>query len=122
MANLETIAQRYVDVWNETDAEKRRAKIADFWVSDGVHYVRTLEARGYEALEKRVIGSHTKNVKENGNLFRAVDDLQVLRNSVKFTWEMIPATGAETVLAVGLEFLLIDEAGKVLTDYQFIVA
>jgi hypothetical protein len=121
MSSLETLGKRYVDVWNETDEEKRRKAIADLWVPDGVHFVKTMEARGYDELEKRVIGSHVKNVKERGNCFRAVNDLQILGNAVKFTWEMVPQ-GGDKVLAVGLEFLIVDDNGKVLTDYQFIIA
>jgi hypothetical protein len=32
-------------------------------VPEGEHFVRTLQVKGYEALEQRVIGSHEKNVR-----------------------------------------------------------
>jgi hypothetical protein len=39
---------------------------------------------------------------------------------VTFNWQMIaPKTGA--VKAVGLEFLSLDPAGRIIADYQFIV-
>jgi hypothetical protein len=119
--NPQEIANRYAAVWNETDPAIRRRQIEELWAPDGVHYVRTLEARGYDALEKRVTGSHEKNVRDAGNHFRAVQNAQVLRNAVTFNWEMI-APDASRVLAVGLEFLLLGEDGRIAADYQFIVA
>lgn len=83
--------------------------------------MKTREARGYRELEERVAGAYEKNVLTNGNLFRSVADAQLLRDVVSFHWEMIaPATGE--VLATGLEFLHVDQQGKILIDYQFIVA
>ena len=119
MINAQNLADRYVALWNETDAEKRLERIKDYWPSDGVHYVRALEARGYDALEKRVIGSHEKNVRDGGNRFRARQDARLLRDVVTFHWEMLPADGDE-VLAVGLEVLVVDPDGRVLKDYQFV--
>jgi hypothetical protein len=114
------LAARYVAVWNETDADTRRAAIASLWRPDGVHFVKEREARGYAALEQRVIGSHEKNVRDNGHRFRVRPGAQRLRDVVTFTWEMVPAS-ADTVLAVGLEFLVLDAEDRIVTDYQFIV-
>ena len=36
-------------------------------------------------------------------------------------WEMLPANG-DTVLVRGLEFLIIDDDGRILVDYQFFPA
>jgi hypothetical protein len=59
-------------------------------------------------------------VRDAGHRFRAVQNAQALRNVVTFNWEMIAADGK--VLAVGLEFLVLDEQGRIAVDYQFIVA
>lgn len=48
-------------------------------------------------------------------------DAQRLRDIVTFTWEMVPAN-ADTVLAVGLEVLVLDDEDRIITDYQFILA
>jgi len=121
MLDAQTLADRYVAVWNENDEGRRRTAIAELWVPDGQHYVQSRAARGYDELEKRVRGSHEKNVKENGNRFRAARDARHLRDVVTFHWEMLPSDG-ETVLARGLEFLIIRDDGKILVDYQFVPA
>jgi len=121
MLDAQTLADRYVAVWNERDEGSRRSAIAALWVPDGQHYVQGQEAQGHEALEKRIRGSHEKNVRDNGNRFRAAGDARRLRDVVTFHWEMLPV-GSETVLARGLEFLIIRDDGHILVDYQFFPA
>jgi hypothetical protein len=118
MDNAQQLADRYAQVWNETDAEHRRRAIAELWTPDGEHYVNAREVRGYDELEQRITGSHEKNVRDGGHRFRAVKDARALRDVVTFHWEML-AEGSEKVVATGLEFLLIDAQGRILVDYQF---
>jgi hypothetical protein len=115
------LAARYAAVWNETNNDARRTAIAGLWRPDGTHFIRDREARGYAALEQRVAGSHEKNVRDNGNRFRARPGAQRLRYVVTFTWEMLQGD-SETVLAVGLEFLVLDADDRIVADYQFIIA
>ena len=119
--NAQQLAEHYVAVWNEPDPEARRDAIAQLWLPDGAHYVTTREARGYAALEQRIIGSHDKNVRDAGFMFRAVKNAQALRDMVTFNWEMIRPSSTD-VLAVGLEFLQLDADGRIASDFQFIVA
>ncbi|MGJ7527607.1 nuclear transport factor 2 family protein [Variovorax sp. GB1P17] len=114
------LADRYVAVWNETDAAARRDAIARLWVPEGEHYVRMLQAKGYEALMQRVTSSHEKNVRDAGFRFIATGDAQALHNGVMFHWQMVPAAGGP-VAALGLEFLVLSEDGRIATDYQFIL-
>jgi hypothetical protein len=120
MNEAQKLADRYIAVWTEADAAARRKAIAELWAPDGLHYVAAREACGYDALEERIVGSHEKWVRDGGNRFIAVDNAQSLRNVVTFNWEMLPA-GDGAVLAAGLEFLILDEHGRILVDYQFIV-
>jgi len=119
MTAAQKLADRYVAVWNETDAVARRQAIAELWVPDGRHFVGAREARGYDELESRIIGSHEKNVLTGRNRFRALGNAQALRDGVTFNWEMVSADGES--LATGLEFLMVDDAQRIVVDYQFIV-
>lgn len=121
MTDAQRLADRYVAVWNETDHEARRQAIAALWTPQGAHYIGEREAHGYAALEQRIAGSHDKNVRLNRNRFRAVRNARALRDVVTFNWEMLPRDG-EQVLATGLEFLIVDPAGRILVDYQFVLA
>jgi hypothetical protein len=121
MNTAQDLAARYAAVWNETNAAARRAAVAGLWRPNGVHFVKAREARGYAALEQRIIGSYEKNVRDKGNRFRVRADAQRLRDVVIFTWEMVPAD-ADTVLAIGLEVLVLDDEDRIITDYPFILA
>ncbi|MDP9607486.1 nuclear transport factor 2 family protein [Variovorax sp. NFACC27] len=114
------LADRYVAVWNEPDTDARSAAIASLWVPDGEHYVRTLQAKGHEALQQRVTGSHEKNVRDAGFRFVRAGDAQFLHDAVMFHWHMVPAAGGP-VTALGLEFLVLAEDGRIAMDYQFIL-
>jgi hypothetical protein len=120
MNAAQQLADRYVAVWNETEADARRQAIAKLWAPDGLHYVKTRKAHGYEALETRIAGSYEKNVRDGGSRFRAAKNAQALPGVVTFNWEMLTAGGE--VAAVGLEFLVLDDRGRILTDYQFVVS
>jgi hypothetical protein len=113
------LADRYVALWNEADADTRRQAIEALWTPAGRHFVKALEAVGYEALQQRVTGAHEKNVRDGGNRFRARQDVRQVRDVVTFHWEMVPVAGGE-VLAVGLEILVVNDEGRILTDYQFV--
>jgi hypothetical protein len=124
MTNLrdaQQLADRYVALWNEPDPAARRRAIDGLWAPDGGHFVKDREYRGHAALEERVLGAYDKNVRLAGNRFRATRNAQGLRDVVEFNWEMLPANGNQ-VLAVGLEVLVLDEHGRILRDYQFIVS
>ena len=49
MNNPQDLADRYAAVWNESNPALRRKGIAELWDPDGAHYVRTLEARAFDA-------------------------------------------------------------------------
>jgi hypothetical protein len=49
---------------------------------------------------------------------RSRDNADRLGNVVKFNWEMASSGGE--VAGAGLEILLLDEDGRIKTDYQFI--
>jgi hypothetical protein len=57
MHNLSGFIDAYVAVWNESDAETRRRRIAAVWAPDGTTCYRLLDAHGYEQIESRVAGS-----------------------------------------------------------------
>jgi hypothetical protein len=120
MDAAQDLMDRYVDVWHQTDPERRRQTIEALWVPNGEHYVGTREVRGYAALEARVTGSHEKNVRDAGNHFHATTNARVLRDVVTFEWAML-AAGTDDVLATGMEVLIVDEQCRIRFDYQFIL-
>lgn len=132
----EQLADRYVALWNEPDAERRRRMIAELWTEDGRHLLQPpqeirgiagqpgigltaiLEARGYEEIEARVASAYEHWVSSEGLSFRGRDDAERLGNVVKFRWEAVSPDGEVT--GVGLDFLVLGADGRIESDYAFI--
>jgi hypothetical protein len=129
------LADRYVAVWIEPDAERRRKHITQLWAEDGVHILQppqevretaatlgmtpTLKARGHGALEVRVTRSYQQFIAPGEVIFRARDNATSLDDVVKFNWEMVRTSDGQ-VAGVGLEVLVLDDDGRIRIDYQFI--
>jgi hypothetical protein len=132
------LAERYVALWNEPDADRRRRMIAELWAADGRHVLQPpqeireiaaqpgiglsaiLEARGHEEIEARAASAHEHWVGSEGLSFRGRDDADRLGDVVKLHWEAITKDGA--LFAVGLSFLVLTADGRIERDYTFIVA
>jgi len=132
------LAKRYVALWNEPDADRRRRTIAELWAEGGRHILQppqeiraiaaqpgiamtaVLSAQGYEEIEARATSVYEHWVGSEGLTFRGRDDADRLGDVVKLHWEAVDRDG--TVLAVGLSFLVLAAGGRIERDYTFIVA
>jgi hypothetical protein len=111
------LIDQYVAVWNEPDAVQRRRRIAEVWVPNGTTCYRLLDARGYEAIEARVTGSWDRWLRERKYVFRAVTAVSH-HQAMKFDFAMI-STGDGRVEAKGLSYLLLNDEGRIVHDFQF---
>src|SRR5215212_2774939 len=105
------LAEKYVALWNESDADQRRPMIAELWAPDGRHILQPpqeiraiaaqpgiamtaiLEARGYEEIEARAASAYEHWVGSEGLSFRGRDDAERLGDVVKFHWEAVAKDG-----------------------------
>jgi hypothetical protein len=121
MPDIREFVERYVNIWNEPDAQRRRQTVRDLWHEDARHLARTIEAEGHQGIETRVTGAYQKWVKERGNIFRLRDGVDGHHDTIKLRWEMMPASGGH-VISIGFDFLVLGEDGRIRTGYQFIEA
>jgi hypothetical protein len=121
MLDAQTLADRYVAAWNERDTDRRRKAIAALWAPDGQRPGGARGAREYGVLGRRLPGSRERHVGHDGARFRAARDARRLSDVVTFRWEMLPPD-SEIVLKSGLEFLIVDDEGRILIDHQFVPA
>jgi hypothetical protein len=117
MLDAQMLADRYVAAWNEQDATRRLEAIAALWAPDAQTPGGAGGRRGFGALGRLTFGSSEKN----GVRFRAAPTARRRGDVVTFRWEMLLA-GSETVLASGLEFLIVDDEGQILVDHPFVPA
>jgi hypothetical protein len=132
----EALADRYISLWNEADPERRRRLIAELWTEDGSQILQppqemreiaasagiglasTLDARGHAELEARAKTAYEHWVASNGLSFRRRDDVERLQDVVKFHWEAVSPDGE--LMALGLDFLILDADGRIQRVYTFI--
>jgi hypothetical protein len=132
------LTEKYVALWNEPDADRRRRMIAELWTENGRHVLQPpqeirviaarpgvamtaiLEARGYEEIEARAASAYEHWVGSEELHFRGRDDAERLGDVVKFHWEAVANDGE--VVAVGLNFLVLAGDGRIERDYTFVVA
>jgi hypothetical protein len=145
MSNPETrtntaakMADRYIALWNEPDADRRRRTIAELWTEDGRHLLQPpqeirriaaqpgigltaiLEARGREEIEARVAIAYEHWVASEGLSFRRHDDAEQVGDVLRFHWEALDKDGE--LFAVGLHFLVLAADGRIERDYTFVGA
>src|ERR671917_2317745 len=122
------LAEKYLALWNEPDADRRRRMISELWTEDGRHILQPpqeirgiaarpglamtaiLEARGYEEIEARAASADEHWVGSEGLSFRGRDDADRLGDVVKLHWEAVAKD--DTVFAVGLSFLVLATNGR----------
>jgi hypothetical protein len=130
------LVQKYLALWNEPDADRRRRMIGELWTEDGrqilqppqeirgiavrpgIAMTAILQARGYAELEARAASVYEHWVGSEGLSFRGRDDAERLGDVVKFHWEAVAKDGE--VLAVGLNVLLLAADGRIERDYTFV--
>jgi hypothetical protein len=131
----EQLADRYMALWNEPDADRRRRMIGELWTeggsqilqppqemreiaaSPGIGLAATLEARGDAELEARATTSFRHWVGSEGLSFWGRDDAERLGDVVKFHWEAVTNDG-ETA-AVGQKVLVLAADGRIERNYTF---
>jgi hypothetical protein len=131
------LAEKYLALWNEPDADRRRRMIAELWTEDGRHILQPpqeirgiaaqpgigltaiLEARGYDEIETRVASAYEHWVGSEGLTFRG-RDAERLGDVAKFHWEAVAKDGE--LFGVGLNFLVLSADGRIERDYTFVVA
>ena len=132
------LAENYLALWNEPDADRRRRMIAELWTQDGRHILQPpqeiraiaaqpglaitaiLEARGHEEIEARAASAYEHWVGSEGLSFRGRDDAERLADVVTFHWEAVARDGE--LFAVGLVFVVLAADGRIKRDYTFIVS
>ncbi|MDH6680648.1 hypothetical protein M2284_004877 [Rhodococcus sp. LBL1] len=108
MNDFDSLIQRYLDTWNETDTDKRNALVEELWAADG-RYVDPIGSAEGPAAVSALIGSVQQQF--DGMRFELVGDIDAHHEQARFTWALGPA-GAEP-LVIGFDVLERDPAGRV---------
>ena len=115
MTNYDELAQRYIDTWNETDADARKAAVDRLYTEDASYTDPLAAAEGREAIAA-MIGAVQQQFP--GFTFRLAGPVDGHHNQARFGWELGPA-GAEAPI-VGFDVAVSDDSGRIRTVLGFL--
>ena len=110
--NATQLVERYIETWNETDPEARRAALAMVWSEDGRYVDPLADVAGREQISA-MIGAVQERAP--GHVFRLLDEqsqIDAHHNVVRFGWELVPASGGEA-LAIGFDVAVTEDDGRI---------
>ncbi len=88
------LVDRYIAMWNETDADRRRDLITRAWTRTGAYVDPLMEAAGPEQLSAMVEGVQARFPDAR---FSRTSDVDAHHDRLRFTWSLGPANGAPIV-------------------------
>lgn len=100
------LIDRYIAMWNETDAPRRRALIARTWTAGASYLDPLMQGEGHAGIDAMVQAVQTAYP---GNRFRRTSEVDLHHGRVRFAWTLGPDGGP--ALAQGIDFGVLDEAG-----------
>ena len=109
MSEALDLVRRYLAAWNEIDVDDRRAAIEAVWAEDG-RYVDPLAAvAGHDELAA-LIGAVRQQMP--GHMFRLVNGVDAHHNVARFSWELVPTDGGESI-AEGFDVAVTGDDGRI---------
>lgn len=104
MSNPTELIDRYIAVWNETDAAQRRALIARTWTEDAQYLDPLLEGAGHAGIDAMVAAVHQRYP---GHRFTRTSAVDVHHDRLRFDWTLGPQDGP--ALVQGTDFGVLGE-------------
>ena len=112
------LVDRYVAVFNESDTEARRRRIAELFAPDGRFVSETIVRNGHRAIEAEAIEAHHAYVAK-GFVFAPANRSHGHHNVTRFKWQTRDPVSGE-VAAAGSDLLILDDSGRIRLDYQYV--
>ena len=116
MSDLTAIVDKYLAIWNETDGADRRRKIDELWAADGTYTDPLAAVSGRDGFDQ-LIGAAQQQFA--GLQFVRGATYDEHHSIVRFTWDLVPAPGAEPVV-VGFDVAEVNPDGQISNVYGFI--
>ncbi|MEU4236445.1 nuclear transport factor 2 family protein [Actinoplanes sp. NPDC026619] len=108
MSDFDTVVDRYLATWNETDPARRRAAIDDL-CADDVRYVDPMAAVDGRAALDGLIGAVQQQFP--GLVFSAAGPVDAHHEQARFTWNL--GAPGEEPLVVGFDVAELDAGGRI---------
>jgi hypothetical protein len=109
------LIDRYFDVWNETNAARRRELIAATWTVDCAYRDPLLAGDGHDGIDAMIRAVHERFPR---HVFSLTNEVDGFANRVRFSWELKTPEGVAIVK--GSDFGVVDPGGRLQTVTGFL--
>ncbi|WP_434739590.1 nuclear transport factor 2 family protein [Micromonospora sp. SH-82] len=116
MSDLANTVERYLEIWNETDATRRAEKIREVFTEDATYTDPLGDVSGHEAINA-LIGAVQEQFA--GLTFSLAGAVDAHHDIARFTWNLAPA-GAPEPVAVGFDVVKAGGDGRLSAVYGFL--
>jgi SnoaL-like domain len=113
--DMNVIAKRYIDAWNETDATTRRALIDELYTQDAGYTDPLFDANGRDQIDAAIEGAQQQFA---GLVFSLAGPVDSHHDTARFQWHL-GAPGADEPLVVGFD-VAVAEGGQLRRVYGFL--
>ena len=113
MTDAVRTAERYIDLWNETDARNRRKLIASAWTEDATYVDPLMRGQGHSEIDALIGAVHERFP---GFRFSLIGQADGHGDHVRFSWGLGP-DGSDSPIK-GTDFAVVaDGRLKVVTGF-----
>ncbi len=116
MTDVTDLVRRYIESWNETDPDLRLAAVERVWTDDA-RYVDPLATVAGHTQISNLIGTVQQQLP--GHVFRLLDGIDAHHNVARFSWELVPADGGES-LVEGFDVAVTEDDGRISSVLGFL--
>ena len=113
--DVTTVVERYFAAWNETDAERRCALIAQTWADDASYLDPLMQGQGHAGIDAMIAAVQDRFV---GHQFHQIGTVDAHHDRLRFAWELAPEGGPAIV--AGTDFGIIAADGRLQTITGFL--
>ncbi|MGA4992882.1 nuclear transport factor 2 family protein [Nonomuraea bangladeshensis] len=103
-----TLVERYIAAWNETDAEARAKAVAELWTEDATYTDPLADVAGHDGIAAVIAGAQGMFP---GLVFTPGEVYDAHHHIARFTWHLGPMDGEP--VAVGFDVVELAEDGRI---------
>jgi hypothetical protein len=108
MADVNTVVDAYIAMWNERDPAARRAIVAEAWSDDASYLDPLMSGEGVDGIDAMVAGAQAQFPGQRFELTAGPDHHH---GRVRFAWRMVGEDGGAEV-ARGVDFATLAGDGR----------
>ena len=108
MTDTDALINRYIDIWNERDPQRRRELIAQTWTEDATYVDPMLTGSGHDGIDAMIGGAQQQFP---GHRFELAGAPDAHHDRVRFTWQLFGEDG-QVPVATGIDFATVADDGR----------